>query len=52
MYNEMREALIEAAIREIHGTIEDVVGQVAKREIDPYTACERLVEAFKSGRDG
>lgn len=50
MYNEMREALVEAAVREIHGTIEETVGQVASKQVDPYTACERLVEAFKRGR--
>lgn len=50
MYNEMRDALVEAAIRDIHETIEAVVGQVAAREIDPYSACEHLVNAFKNGR--
>lgn len=50
MYNELREALVDAAVRDIHGTIERIVGQVASRELDPYTACEHLVEVFKSGK--
>lgn len=48
MYNEMRDALIEAAIRDIHGTIEATVAEVAERRIDPYSACERLVNAFRA----
>lgn len=50
MYNELREALVEAAVHDIHDTIERSVARVSKREVDPYTACEHLVQAFKSGR--
>ncbi|PIE06155.1 MAG: methylmalonyl Co-A mutase-associated GTPase MeaB [Sorangium cellulosum] len=50
MYNEMREALIERAMRDFHDTIDEIVDEVSDRKTDPYAACERLVEAFASGR--
>jgi LAO/AO transport system kinase len=49
MYNEMREALVDAALRDIHQTIEETVARVAERTVDPYTACEQLVNAFRHG---
>ena len=52
MYNEMRQALVEAAVREIHDDIERALSEVARRDTDPYTACERLVTLFKQGRGG
>jgi LAO/AO transport system kinase len=47
MHNEMRDALVEAALREISSAIDDAVARVARREIDPYTACDKLIEAFR-----
>jgi LAO/AO transport system kinase len=50
MYNEMRQALVDAAVRDIHDDIERAIHEVARRETDPYTASERLVTLFKQGR--
>ena len=50
MYSEMRDALVEAALRDIHDTIEETVARVVRREVDPYTACEALVGAFRAGK--
>jgi LAO/AO transport system kinase len=43
----LREALIEAAVHDLGGSIDDAVRTVEAREVDPYTATERLVEAFR-----
>jgi LAO/AO transport system kinase len=43
----LREALVEAAVQELGPTIEEAVRRVDAREIDPYTATENLVAAFR-----
>jgi LAO/AO transport system kinase len=45
----LREALIDAAILHIGARIDDAVRDVQARSIDPYTATERLVSAFRAG---
>jgi LAO/AO transport system kinase len=48
----LREALIDAATHDLGSRIEAAVRDVDARATDPYTATERLVEAFASrGRD-
>ncbi len=47
LYNEMRDALVEAAIRDLGERIDDMAGQVARREVDPYAACDAILEAFR-----
>ena len=46
----LREALIEAASHDLADAVSEVVAEVDARKIDPYTAVERLVAAFKEGR--
>lgn len=46
----LREALIEAASHELADAVTEAVADVDARKIDPYTAVERLVAAFKDGR--
>jgi LAO/AO transport system kinase len=46
----LREALIDAAVTDLGTTIDAAVHEVAARIIDPYTATERLVEAFRAAR--
>ena len=43
----LREALVEAAVHELGPRIEDAVRTVDAREVDPYTATEDLVAAFR-----
>jgi LAO/AO transport system kinase len=43
----LREALVEAAVHELGPRIEDAVRKVDAREVDPYTATEDLVAAFR-----
>ncbi len=42
-----REALFDAAKRELGDRIDEIVGAVEGRRLDPYTAIERLLEAFR-----
>jgi LAO/AO transport system kinase len=44
----LREALIEAAVHDLGDGINDAVRAIEGREVDPYTATERLVAAFRS----
>ena len=46
----LREALIDAAVTDLGTTIDAAVHEVAARITDPYTATERLVEAFRAAR--
>jgi LAO/AO transport system kinase len=46
----LREALIDAATGALAAEIDDAVRAVDAREVDPYTATEQLVEAFRRGR--
>jgi LAO/AO transport system kinase len=43
----LREALIEAAAEDLRRDIEETVRAVDAREVDPYTATEKLVERFR-----
>jgi LAO/AO transport system kinase len=44
----LRDALSQAALAALAGEIERAVDAVDRREIDPYTAAEQLVAAFRS----
>ncbi len=44
----LREALIDAAVHDLAARIDEVVAQVEARAVDPYTAIERLVQAFRA----
>jgi LAO/AO transport system kinase len=46
----LREALIDAAVADLGTTIDAAVHEVAARITDPYTATERLVDAFRAAR--
>jgi LAO/AO transport system kinase len=48
----LREALIDAATGMLGEEIDLAVRSVDAREIDPYTATERLIDAFRSGARG
>lgn len=47
MRNQLRNALLDCALEQMAGRIEAAVRAVANREIDPYTAADELVEAFR-----
>ena len=47
----LREALIDAAVTDLGATIDAAVHEVATRVIDPYTATEVLVKAFRAGKN-
>jgi LAO/AO transport system kinase len=44
----LRDALAQAALASLSGEIERAVDAVDRREIDPYSAAEQLVAAFRS----
>ncbi|HXX68045.1 MAG TPA: methylmalonyl Co-A mutase-associated GTPase MeaB [Polyangiaceae bacterium] len=44
---ELRESLLDAALRSMGPRIDDAVREVEGRTLDPYTATERLVESFR-----
>ena len=44
----LREALIEAAVHDLGDGIDAAVREVDARAVDPYTATERLVAAFRA----
>jgi LAO/AO transport system kinase len=44
---QLRDALIDEAIRVLGGEIDGAAAEVTRREQDPYTAAERLVAAFR-----
>jgi LAO/AO transport system kinase len=46
----LREALIEAAVVDLGASIDEAVAAVESRSEDPYTATQKLVDAFRSGR--
>ncbi len=50
MHAQLRETLIDTALTLIGDRIEQYVLEVEARTIDPYTAAERLVDAFRSAR--
>jgi LAO/AO transport system kinase len=45
----LREALIDAAVSALGPRIDEALRAVDAREVDPYTATERLIEAFRAG---
>ena len=49
MHVQLRDALVDAAIVTLGPALDEAVRGVARREVDPYTASERLIEAFRSG---
>ncbi|WP_437971888.1 methylmalonyl Co-A mutase-associated GTPase MeaB [Sorangium sp. So ce260] len=48
MHVQLRDALTDAALAALGPALDAAVHAVARREVDPYTASERLVEAFRS----
>jgi LAO/AO transport system kinase len=44
----LREALIEAAAHDLRGAIDDAVSAIEERALDPYSATENLVAAFRA----
>jgi LAO/AO transport system kinase len=44
----LREALIDEAAKALGAQIDEAVRSVEARELDPYTATERLIEAFRT----
>jgi LAO/AO transport system kinase len=44
----LRDSLAREALRALSGEIAALADQVERRELDPYTGCERLVEKFKN----
>jgi LAO/AO transport system kinase len=49
MHVQLRDALVDAAVGSLGDALESAVQSVARRELDPYTASERLIGAFRSG---
>jgi LAO/AO transport system kinase len=47
MHAHLRDALVEEALASLGGEIDAAVQAVARREVDPYTAAEQLVAAFR-----
>jgi LAO/AO transport system kinase len=47
MATHLRDALIDEALRTLGGELDDAVAAVGRRELDPYSAAERLVAAFR-----
>ena len=47
MQAHLRDALVEEALRTLGGDIDAAVGEVSRREVDPYSAAERLVAEFR-----
>jgi len=48
LHNEIRDALVEAAIRDMGTRIDGLAEQVVRREVDPYTACDAILREFRS----
>ncbi|HEY2516382.1 MAG TPA: methylmalonyl Co-A mutase-associated GTPase MeaB [Polyangiaceae bacterium] len=44
----LREALLDAALHTLGGRMDDAVRAVEQRTVDPYTATEQLIEAFRA----
>jgi LAO/AO transport system kinase len=49
MRTQLREALIDAAVGALGAELDAAVAAVARRELDPYTAAERMVSEFRRG---
>ena len=48
MHVQLRDALVDDALVTLGPSLDEAVRAVSRREIDPYTASERLIEAFRS----
>ena len=48
LHGSLREALVDAATQELGAAIDEAAARVARREVDPYTASEQLVAAFRA----
>lgn len=48
----LRDTLTEAAVSTLGAQVDEMARRVEDREIDPYTACEQLIEAFRSNTGG
>jgi hypothetical protein len=46
MRNQLRDTLLAHAEETMGGAIDEAVDKVANKELDPYTAAERLLERF------
>lgn len=49
LYNEIRDTLVEAAVRDMGARIDRLADRVAQREVDPYSACEAILTEFRGG---
>jgi len=47
LHNEIRDALVEEAIRDMGREIDAIASRVIQREVDPYTACDAVIAAFR-----
>jgi LAO/AO transport system kinase len=47
MHNQLRDALVDAALAALGPALDDAAHAVARREVDPYTASEDLVARFR-----
>jgi LAO/AO transport system kinase len=50
MRTQLRETLIDEAVGTLGPALDSAVQSVARRELDPYTAAEQLVTAFRTAR--
>jgi len=48
MRTQLREALIDAAVGALGPSLDAAVQAVARREVDPYTASERLIAEYRA----
>jgi LAO/AO transport system kinase len=46
----LREALIDAAVEDLGARIDEAAQAIEARSVDPYTATEKLVDAFRRSR--
>ncbi|MFO0762464.1 MAG: methylmalonyl Co-A mutase-associated GTPase MeaB [Byssovorax sp.] len=52
LHTHLRDALADAAVAALGGALDHAVDAVDRREVDPYTAAEGLIAAFRAGRAG
>jgi LAO/AO transport system kinase len=52
MRSQLRDTLLDAASAVLGPSIDEAARQVASREVDPYSAAESLVRAFREGTSG
>ena len=44
----LRDTLTEAALASLGTLVDEIAARVEARELDPYTACDRLIDRFKA----